>query len=240
MPQDRDHASAPMLLGRGTVGARDFGARLRELREAANMSRGALASLAEVTEAYVGMVERGDRAPRAQTARKLLKAVGRNPAAGDLEVDLRFTDASGVVATYELKRSAAAEEREWLDSIRSALEPNEPSSGTALSGSRSKRRRAIGKSTPMTGMGLAMFGGGVLPGASREQEGLAKRVPNGIHTERGDKHLAAVVRRIVLLKPRQLMMLHVALALLEESPEDFAQRLGMDPGAKATRPREQR
>jgi transcriptional regulator with XRE-family HTH domain len=64
------------LVERDSQGARRLGALLRGHRKAQEMSRADLAHLTGLTEAYIGMLERGDRAPTIETTRTLFNQVG--------------------------------------------------------------------------------------------------------------------------------------------------------------------
>lgn len=56
---------------------RDFASRLRSLREAAGLCVNALAKKAGLTRHCVGRLEKGEREPSLETARKLAAALGR-------------------------------------------------------------------------------------------------------------------------------------------------------------------
>jgi transcriptional regulator with XRE-family HTH domain len=58
-----------------------FGRRLRQLREGARLSQSALAVRAQVSEPYIGMLERGLREPSLTTIIKLARALGVSPGA---------------------------------------------------------------------------------------------------------------------------------------------------------------
>src|SRR5579862_9505712 len=74
------------MRGRGRppiiTGARRYPNRLRELREACELSQQAVAAAAEISGAYYGALERGDKRINADTAERL--SVPLRCAAGDL------------------------------------------------------------------------------------------------------------------------------------------------------------
>src|SRR5690348_11773844 len=61
---------------RDSTDLEEVGGLLAKFRELRGLSRSEVAASAGVTEAYVGMVERGKRSPGVEAFRQLLKAVG--------------------------------------------------------------------------------------------------------------------------------------------------------------------
>ena len=59
--------------------ARLFGARVKELREAANLTQVALAKKAAIQQGQLSEIEIGKRMPRLDTIKKLAKALGVPP-----------------------------------------------------------------------------------------------------------------------------------------------------------------
>ena len=115
-----------------------LGTRLKALREAAGLSRRALASLAGANDQAIGLWERGRRVPQASSVRRLAEALGvppdaltgGRPKAEDLPAGLRAAlVASGVwpgPAGYDAAVLVAATEvRGW----RSTVEELAPSRG---------------------------------------------------------------------------------------------------------------
>ena len=56
--------------------ARQFGKRLRDLREAAGKSQGELADRADLSRTYLNQLEAGKRDPSLSTLRRLARALG--------------------------------------------------------------------------------------------------------------------------------------------------------------------
>ncbi len=87
--------------GRETEVGRAFGTRLRDLREAGDLSQEDLGLMAGLHRTEVGMLERGIRLPRIDTLNRLAGSLGVEP--GDLLTTLpRYLPAEVVAGRLEV------------------------------------------------------------------------------------------------------------------------------------------
>lgn len=72
-----------------------FAEMVKSRREAANLSRAALARSAKLHQTYIGLLERGERSPNVDTAKAISDALGITLTVLINETEQRFNSSSG-------------------------------------------------------------------------------------------------------------------------------------------------